>query len=263
MIHNIEREKLFSVVADKIIKTNTVLDIGCGIRPMDFFTPKTHILLEPFPEYVEMLRYKYSHLNHIIINENSVNFLPKLPSKSIDSIFLLDVIEHLDKEEGLLIIKEMERIAKKQIIIFTPLGFEEQDCESEEVDGWGLGGLSFQQHRSGWFPSDFSDEYDFYVCEDFHHVNWKNEEVTPFGCFFAIKNITDSDFKFNLPKNYKKALAIMPTLQDSQDIAYVPKEPPSTKSTMQRITREYHRIRKQCKTQYHRITNKIINDSSN
>ncbi len=219
MIIELSRDGFFSAVAEKIKKTDTVLDIGCGIMPMKFFVPKIHILVEPFVDYVKMLQYKYSHLNHIIIiNQNSLDFLPTVPSKSINSVFLLDVIEHMDKEKGKLVLKEMERIAKDQVVIFTPLGFEEQDCESEEVDGWGLKGTKFQQHRSGWYPEDFENGYDFYVCKDFHQINWKGENIEPFGCFFAIKNMSEiGDYAADLPENHDNAAKIMVQIQGNKE----------------------------------------------
>ena len=40
-----------------------------------------------------------------------------------DACIAIDVIEHLPKEEGLKLMEDMESIAKRKIIIFTPNGF--------------------------------------------------------------------------------------------------------------------------------------------
>jgi predicted SAM-dependent methyltransferase len=175
---------------------DTVLDIGAGIAPMRFFTPKLyHIILEPFIEYVQILRYKYQHNNKYLVIHigNTIEYLKCFGDRSIDSIFMLDVIEHMSKEDGLLVIKECERIAKNQVVIFTPLGFAKQDCENDDRDPWGLSGVKVQQHRSGWTLQDFDKSYDFFIAEKYHSTNWKGEKVEEFGSFYAIKNQNTSE----------------------------------------------------------------------
>ena len=209
-----DRTTFFSEVAKLIIPTDRVLDLGCGIKPMSFFTPRTHVLVEPFLEYLELLLFNYGSLPQIVvINSDAGNFTQTLPDGTFDSVFLLDVIEHLPKDQGLSLIQDIDRIARKQSVVFTPLGFEEQDCESEEVDGWGLSGTSVQQHRSGWLPDDFPDDWTFHVCQDFHEQNWKGEKVKPFGAFFAIKTRHPSETQpLELSPQQQKALSWMPAL---------------------------------------------------
>ena len=55
------------------------------------------------------------------------------------------MIEHLKKKEGLALLISMEEIARKQVIIFTPVGFLPQ----EPYD------TILQLHRSGWYPKEF------------------------------------------------------------------------------------------------------------
>lgn len=212
-----DRTTFFGEVAKLIIPTDRVLDLGCGIKPMSFFTPKTHVLVEPFWEYLELLMYNYGSLPQmVVINSDAGNFTKTLPDASFDSVFLLDVIEHLPKDQGLALIQDINRIARKQSVVFTPLGFEEQDCESEEVDGWGLSGTSMQHHRSGWLPDDFPDDWTFHVCQDFHEQNWKGEKVKPFGAFFAIKTRHPSEtIPLELSPQQQKALGWMPLIKTS------------------------------------------------
>jgi len=51
----------------------------------------------------------------------------KLPfkQKSFDTVLCMEVIEHLEKEEAIRLIEDMEKIARKKIIITTPVGFWE------------------------------------------------------------------------------------------------------------------------------------------
>jgi len=63
-----------------------------------------------------------------------------------DTILLLDVLEHLTKEDGEKIIRCLEEIARKQVIILTTVGFIPQRS---------LHGNIFQEHKSGWVPKEF------------------------------------------------------------------------------------------------------------
>ena len=73
-----------------------------------------------------------------------VRYLPFRP-RSVDVVMALDLIEHLDKEDGLKILMSMEKIARKKLIIFTPLGF----LPLKPYD------TILQLHRSGWYPKEF------------------------------------------------------------------------------------------------------------
>lgn len=176
---------------EKVIKeTDVVLDVGCGLAPMNYFRPKLHLMVEPWKEYSDILTYRYSgNKSVIVIRGTAIEALRQLGENSVDSIFLLDVIEHLDKVDGQSVVVESERVAREQIVIFTPLGFMPQHIGTSETDGWGLHGGSMQEHRSGWLPDDFGDKWSFYVCEQFHSVDFRCLPLEKsFGAFYAIRN---------------------------------------------------------------------------
>lgn len=185
-----KREKLDKIIKKKIKNTNIVLDIGCGIRPQTFITPIVHICAEPFYQYVEKLqeiKNKSFDRNFLIIKSTWEETIKLLPSDSVDTIFILDVIEHLEKKDGENLLKATEKIARKQIILFTPLGFLYQ--KDNKKDAWGMDGVDWQEHKSGWTPNDFDDSWDIYASEKYHFLNNKNEKLEkPFGAFYAIKN---------------------------------------------------------------------------
>lgn len=180
-------EALLGAIEKEIIQTDIVADIGCGIVPMNYFRPQLHIMIDPWKEYTDILSYRYRDDKSImILNSGALETLKMLSDNAVDSIFMLDIIEHVNKEEGKEIIKECERVAGQQIILFTSLGFLPQEvCDK---DAWGLSGISVQQHRSGWEPKDFSDAWDFYICNTYHRVDYKNDMLPePHGAFFAIR----------------------------------------------------------------------------
>ena len=125
-----------------------------------------------------------------LCNPPGYKALRLFPDKSIDHIIFTDVIEHLEKEEGFQLIQECERIARRQIILFTPLGFLPQKVREDKVDAWGLRGGSFQEHKSGWHISDFDDSWDIYCSEKYHFFDNAGKRFEkPYGAFWAIKNV--------------------------------------------------------------------------
>jgi len=61
-----------------------------------------------------------------------------------DLALLIDVIEHLDKEEGHRVLAELLERARR-VLIATPWGFRPQEVT----------GSPYETHRSGWLPWDF------------------------------------------------------------------------------------------------------------
>jgi 2-polyprenyl-3-methyl-5-hydroxy-6-metoxy-1,4-benzoquinol methylase len=68
------------------------------------------------------------------------------PEKSFDAVICFEVVEHLEMDVAVTLIKKIERWAKRKIIITTPNGFIPQG----EYDGNEL-----QEHKSGWTPRHF------------------------------------------------------------------------------------------------------------
>lgn len=187
------RDKILDIVGQNILPSHTVLDIGAGIRPQSFFTPTTHIIVEPFLPYIDSLKKEWVAIPRMVyLNGTWDRVLPFFPDKSVDTVFALDVIEHFVKEDGIRFIQEAERIASKQIVIFTPLGMYPQEYdENDPTDRWGLQGGYWQSHRSGWEPSEFSDGWKVIACKDFHTVDQHGNTLDQsFGAFWAIKTLT-------------------------------------------------------------------------
>ena len=175
----------------------SVLDIGCGIRPQQFITPELLICIEPHHEYVEILKKNLQNANAVVIALDALRALKGLPNRSVDCIFLIDVIEHMTKEVGVEVICECERVARQQVVLFTPLGFMPQETLTGDVDGWNLHGGDWQDHKSGWYPEDFPG-WDVVACKHLHAMDVKGEAIDPpYGAFYAIKSISKSANYFN------------------------------------------------------------------
>lgn len=139
--------KLFPQFRDCLKKElkedESVLDLGCGRNSsLRCCSVSYSVGVELFEPYLEESKKMEIHNEYILADIRKVEFKPK----SFDSILALDVLEHLTKKEGLNLIKKMENIARKRIIIFTPNGYLCQD----EYDG-----NEVQVHKSGWTVGEF------------------------------------------------------------------------------------------------------------
>lgn len=123
----------------------TILDVGCGKN-----SPLARVSRRLEATGVDIYEPDLKTSKRLGIHKKyKVGDIRKLERmfkpKSFDAVLLSDVIEHLTKKEGEKIIKDMERIARKKVIIFTPNGFKRQ----EPIDG-----NEHQRHISGWSAAE-------------------------------------------------------------------------------------------------------------
>lgn len=140
-------KKLFLQFSDYLKKElkgcESVLDLGCGrSSPLRHCSVPYSVGVELFEPYLKESREMKIHNEYILADIRKVEFMPK----SFDCVLALDVLEHLTKKEGIELIKKMENVAKKKIIIFTPNGFLRQDEHDED---------KLQIHKSGWTVDEF------------------------------------------------------------------------------------------------------------
>lgn len=126
-----------------LLECPSVLDVGAGVRPFSWWKPSVHVCVEPFGPYCDVLR----AAGFVVIQTTAED---ALQTWRADSVLLLDVIEHMDQATGELVIQLAQAAARRQVVVFTPLGFMPQD-----QDAWGYGNHEGQRHKSGWTPADF------------------------------------------------------------------------------------------------------------
>ena len=124
----------------------TVLDVGCGNWSPLANVKKTFysVGIDIHRPSIEEIKKKKIHDEYKVgdVLELSKIFKPK----SFDVVLALDVIEHFEKDSAIKLIRSMDKIARKKVIILTPNGFAKQDAYD---------GNLFQEHKSGWNISDF------------------------------------------------------------------------------------------------------------
>lgn len=189
------RDSFMETAISAIEDVEIILDIGPGIYPHpEYANSSLYICCEPFQEYSHHLREKLSEKIPdrigLVLSGDWKDALELFQEKSVDTVYLLDVIEHLEKSEGGNLLSKTEKIARRQIVIFTPLGYMDQVTLPGGKDAWGMNGASWQEHKSGWHPGDFDGSWRIYACKDFHQINNVLQQLDkPIGAFWAMKTL--------------------------------------------------------------------------
>jgi hypothetical protein len=187
-----EADDLLPAVRKALEPVAVVLDVGCGIMPQPYLRPLVHICCEPFDQYVRVLQEKVrgqADRTFVVLKASWSAALELFPPHSVDTVFLVDVIEHLEKEEGRRLLAATEGLARRQVVIFTPLGFMAQH-HSDGKDAWGLEGGAWQEHKSGWGPEDFDLSWQIYAAKVFHTTDNVGRPLEkPFGALWAVKTM--------------------------------------------------------------------------
>lgn len=193
-IVEVPRERALPEVLRRVARTDVVLDVGPGIQPQSYFRPRTHICVEAHAPYLERLRAdRAADPGMVCLRGTWQQVLPHLPDNSVDTAFALDLIEHLEKEDGFALLREMSRVARVQVVIFTPLGMYPQQYGEGDADAWGMDGGHWQTHRSGWLPAELArvgEGWEAVVVPEFHHADQHGQPLEkPFGAFWAIRTV--------------------------------------------------------------------------
>lgn len=160
----------FRIICSRFRPADTLMDIGCGNRPQTVIrVRKRHYAIDPMvtpdrPEPSPVVRLK----------GDWKDALQRARENPPDCLTLMDVIEHLPKEEGRALLRETELLVNR-IIVFTPLGFLAQE------DG------EWNTHRSGWQPEDFGDNWTVHVFPHFHWCDFRGTVFDrPRGALLAV-----------------------------------------------------------------------------
>jgi len=128
----------------------TVLDVACGLSlKSQYIDADIRVGVDVYRPYLKKIE---ANVPYVVINADVMHLDSLFLPDSFDLVLLLDILEHLEKDQAIDLLKMAEKIASKAVIIETPKGFVPQN-----IDIWGYGGNQYQTHRCGWEPSEFSD----------------------------------------------------------------------------------------------------------
>ena len=127
----------------------TVLDVGCGengvlmdLVPGIPYSVGVDLVLPPDPPEGDRNQKRHDEYHRSDIRSLGEHFSPN----SFDCVVALDVIEHLETEDGYALLHDMEHIASKRVIVYTPNGYLPQPPAPDNP---------YQEHISGWEVDEF------------------------------------------------------------------------------------------------------------
>jgi len=132
--------------------SQSVLDLGCGQgQPMLIIKDaqskkKLDIKSVGVDEFLPNIKFCKSHKIYDMCIHSDIRKVRFKP-KSFDTVLLLDVLEHLERQDGTKILEKIETIGRKQIIVFTPVGFQPQAKSLVNKN-------PLEAHKSGWSPDE-------------------------------------------------------------------------------------------------------------
>lgn len=144
--HNLQ-----ALLKKEIKESWSVLDIGSGrnscLAPLE--KKGWRVGVDHYLPYLETSKQVRVH------DENVLGDVRALPFKdnAFDCAVATEIIEHMEKKDGFLMLREMERVASKRIILTTPNGFlptlpgPDDNPDEAHLSGWTvdeLRGLGFK-----------------------------------------------------------------------------------------------------------------------
>ena len=140
--HTFPRLAFFSYVAEMrrmLADCRTCLDVGCGSgSPVRFLDFRHRVGIDGHEPSLARAKEAGTHDEYHVCNAQDIG--QRFSDDQFDCCIALDLIEHLSKDDGYKLLEQMERIASRKVLIFTPNGFLRQESENGDM----------QAHLSGW-----------------------------------------------------------------------------------------------------------------
>lgn len=171
------------MIQREVTPDDEVLDLGCGVMQailnhIPTYHPtrlrcKSLMGVDLYKPYLTFLNDNYPHIKTVQwdLRETPLPF----DDDSSDIALLLDVVEHLKTEAQVrALLREAERVARKKIILLTPLAFSRNE---DSLDYLGLGTNTFQQHH-------------ILITEELlREMGFRVQRLPSHGALFAVKKL--------------------------------------------------------------------------
>jgi SAM-dependent methyltransferase len=125
---------------------DTGLDLGCGSGSQLPFDKLRWFGIDLHLPSLLLAQLRGSYEGLLCCNVLSV--CSAVRDKSVDVVVAFDLIEHFDKNASLCLIEQMERVARKRVIILTPNGYLDQPRKTVSRN-------PLMAHHSAWSSQEF------------------------------------------------------------------------------------------------------------
>lgn len=98
----------------------------------------------------------WSEVNPDILCDLATTSILTKTNKKYDYVFLIDFIEHVDKNRGLEIIEDCKKLCLNKIILLTPLVWSKNEENVNNESLWCFNN-NYDLHKSLWEKKDFCD----------------------------------------------------------------------------------------------------------
>jgi hypothetical protein len=138
---------------------STVLDIGSGLYPQTIVDATLTICCEPDKGHAAgLIERRDNGENIAVLNLDWCTAVEVLPAKSVDTVTLINVLPHIEKQEAQALLQKTERVVRQQIIVVQlpePGSSYGGDAEEKLEDAAG----NWSQKRSSWTARDFDKSW--------------------------------------------------------------------------------------------------------
>lgn len=126
----------------------SVLDVGCGrASPLRFLNCKRLVGVDAFEPDLARAAELGTHDEFVRLDARRIR--ERFGDGEFDACAAVDVIEHFTREDGVVFLRALEKIARRIVLISTPNGFLRQ-MSAENGD--------HQEHLSGWNTAEMRRE---------------------------------------------------------------------------------------------------------
>lgn len=143
---------LLGRIQDIKLDKASVLNLGAGIcgspisEQLHFLPCNKIIHVEKFEPYMSQLRAMSFAAREVEFHEvDIIEYLSQPRLEKPDISLMIDVLEHLPKEDAIQVLDTLLKITGQRILIWLPLG----ECPIEPIHD-----NPYQVHLSTWFPDD-------------------------------------------------------------------------------------------------------------
>jgi 2-polyprenyl-3-methyl-5-hydroxy-6-metoxy-1,4-benzoquinol methylase len=142
---NIPIATVATLLKNQLSDCETVLDVGCGSNsPLRLIGKKKKTVgIDGYAPSIKESKKNGLHSEYVQMDVRDIE--KKFHAGQFDAVVGIDIIEHLKKKEGYKLLEQMQKVAKKKVIIITPNGFLPQVSKDNLL----------QEHLSGWSVQDF------------------------------------------------------------------------------------------------------------